>query len=83
MTLAEQGVKQVDVTGLDDKREMTALLACTLAHCCLLSSFMQGKQPNVVLWWIFQKAGIFGIQTVIGALKNYASLYRSSYCSIC
>ena len=26
-TLAEQCVKQVDVTGLDDKRELTALLA--------------------------------------------------------
>ena len=30
-TLAEQGVKQVEVTGLDGKREMTALLACTLS----------------------------------------------------
>ena len=34
-TLAEQGVKQVDVTGLDDKREMTALLACTLSGSLL------------------------------------------------
>ena len=34
-TLAQQGVKQVDVTGLDDKREMTALLACTLSGSLL------------------------------------------------
>ena len=34
-TLAELGVKQVDVTGLDDKREMTALLACTLSGSLL------------------------------------------------
>ena len=35
LILAEQGVKQVDVTGLDDKREMTALLACTLSGSLL------------------------------------------------
>ena len=34
-TLAEQGAKQVDVTGLDDKRDMTALLACTLSGSLL------------------------------------------------
>ena len=35
-TLEQQGVKQVDVTGLDDKREMTVLLACTLSGSLLL-----------------------------------------------
>ena len=34
-TRAEQGAKQVDVTGLDDKREMTTLLACTLSGALL------------------------------------------------
>ena len=34
-TLAEQGAKQVDVTGLDDKRKMTTLLACTLSGSLL------------------------------------------------
>ena len=34
-TLAQQGVKQVDVTGLDDKCEMTALLAHTLSGSLL------------------------------------------------
>ena len=34
-TLAKQGVKQVDVTGLDDKRELTALLGCTQSNSFL------------------------------------------------
>ena len=34
-TLAEQGVKQVDVTGLDNKCEMPVLLACTLSGSLL------------------------------------------------
>ena len=36
-TLAEAGAKQVLVTGLDDKRQITGVLACTLSgeFCCL------------------------------------------------
>ena len=46
-TLAEQCVKQVDVTGLDDKRELTALLACTLSGSLL--SPQLGKKTDVTL----------------------------------
>ena len=30
-TMCERGVKQVDICGKDDKREITVLLACTLS----------------------------------------------------
>ena len=45
--LAEQGVKQVNITGLDDKREMTAILACTLYGSLLPSQLIYaGKKTR-------------------------------------
>ena len=70
-TLAEQGAKQVDVTGLDHKREMTTLLACTLSGSLLPPQFIYaGKQPNVTLWLTSQQVGVFGIRTATGALRK-------------
>ena len=45
-TLAEQGVKQVDVIGLEDNPEMTTLLACTSSGSLLPSQLIYGRKTS-------------------------------------
>ena len=69
-TLAEEGSKQVNVIGKEDKREMTVLLSCTMSGFPLPPHLIYcGKQTNAILTLFFLLDGTFITQRPIGAQK--------------
>ena len=80
--MVEVGSKQVEVHGLDDKREITAFywLLHSLDSFSPLNSFMQVKLPGVTLARAFIVAGISIIVQLTGVLK--IQCYSLNYYSI-
>ena len=68
--MAEEGSKQVEVCGLDDKHEITALLIAMFSGQLLSTQFLYaGKTPGFTLTRAFLVAGISIMVQLIGVLK--------------
>ena len=58
-TMEEEGSKRVEVAGKDNKRQLTALFACSMSGDFLLYNwFIRGKQPGVYQSISFLQTGI-------------------------
>ena len=68
-TLEREGPKRVPILGLEDKRELTGNLGCTLSSRMLPPQLIyKGKTESVVIpLSAFLKLGTYGIQRVTGA----------------
>ena len=57
-TMEVKGAKRVEVVGVDDKRQITILLSCTLSgSCCLCRWSTMGKHLLACLRYLFQLIG--------------------------
>ena len=63
-TMAAEGSTQVSVVGIEDKREITVLL------CCSLSGNPLVKYLSAILKSHFQKGGTYGTHLIIGVMNR-------------
>ena len=68
-TMEKQGTKNVVVTGVDDKQQITFVMAATMTGCFYTHKFcMKGQLIYVILQSSFQMAGTCRIRQTIGQI---------------
>ena len=69
-TMAQEESKLVEISGIEDKRQITAVFAVSLSGDFLPIQLVYKERPlNVSLWLLFQKNGISQLPITIGAMK--------------
>ena len=70
-TMERVGSKRVEIAGLDDKRQITALFAESLMGDFLpIQLVYQGKTENVILLLVFQKTGTLHLHQLTGVMNK-------------
>ena len=70
-TMEKHGTKNIIVTGVDDKQQITLVLAATMTGCfCTHRFYMKGKLPDVIPQSNSQMAGMCHTQQIIGLMKE-------------
>ena len=77
-TMEKQGTKNIIVTGVDDKRQITLVMAATMTRCFLYPQILyEGKLLGVILQSSSQTAGTCHTQQTIGQMKQvWYSIYK-------
>ena len=70
-TMEKQGTKNIIVTGVDDKRQITLVMAATMTGCFYTHKFcMKGKLLDVILQSSSQRAGMCHTRQTIDQMKQ-------------
>ena len=70
-TMEKQGTKNIIVTGVDDKQQITLVLAATMIGCFLYPQVLyEGKLPDIILQSNSQMAGMCHTQQIISLMKE-------------
>ena len=74
-TMSKQGEQSIPIAGFDDKREITVILAVTLAGKYLyhLRFCTRAKQTVVIQQLSFHLSGMCDMQKTTGLMKLYAT----------
>jgi len=68
--MEKEGSKNVVIKDSDDKRQITVVLAATLAGCFVHPQILyEGKLIDVIQWYNFLRAGMCHILQIIGQMK--------------
>ena len=70
-TMERVGSKRVEIAGLDDKRQITAVFAGSLTGDFLpIQLIYQGKLKNVILLLVFQRTGTLHVHQLTGVMNK-------------